>query len=346
MTGELTLVEVLNTLLRHWRVIIGLPLLAAVVTGAITFTLRPTYTATVTFVPERGSQKGLTGAAAGLIGGLGINFGSQPTESPRFYADVVRSRELLERVLTSRYPDPRTSAGPTDSVALLPMLGTEGRNQLDSLAQGVETLNDLITIRLDDQTSIIRLTVQSRYPALAADVANRIVEYVNDFNTRKRQSQARESRKFTEQRVAAADSELRRAEERVKTFYDRNRGWQQSPELTFEEARLRRQVDMGQQVYGSLKREYETARIDEVNDTPVITVIDRAIPPQERSGPRRKLFVMLATALAAAIAVLWAFGAEYMERARRDTRENYEELRTLLERVRRDLRRVFTRARA
>jgi uncharacterized protein involved in exopolysaccharide biosynthesis len=226
------------------------------------------------------------------------------------------------------------------------MLGTEGRDHADSLAQGVEKLNELISIRVDDQTSIVRVSVESPYPPLAADVANRIVEYVNDFNTRKRQSQARESRKFTEERVAAADSELRRAELAVKTFYERNRGWQQSPELTFEEARLRRQIEMGQQVYGSLKREYETARIDEVNDTPVITVIDRAIPPQERSGPKRKLLVVLATALAATIAGLWAFGAEYANRARRDSQGDYEELRSLLQRVRRDLRRIFTRARA
>src|SRR5580765_484644 len=118
---DLTLVEVLSTLLRQWRVIIGLPLLAAVAIGVFSFTLRPTYTATVTFVPENRNQNRLTGAAAGLIGGLGINFGSQPTESPRFYADVVRSRELLERVLISRYADPRARAGVADSVTLFQM---------------------------------------------------------------------------------------------------------------------------------------------------------------------------------------------------------------------------------
>jgi tyrosine-protein kinase Etk/Wzc len=343
---ELTLVEVLNTLLRHWRIVIGLPLVAALGTLAFSFTMRPTYTATATFVPENRNQNRLTGAAAGLIGGLGINFGAQATESPRFYADVVRSRELLERVVTSRYADPRARAGATDSVPLLQLLAADGRNPEDSLARGVEKLNDLITIRVDDQTSIVRVSVISPYPTLAADVANRIVEFVNDFNTKKRQSQARESRKFTENRVAAADSELQRSEGAVKTFYERNRGWQQSPELTFEEARLRRQVEMGQQVYASLKREYETARIDEVNDTPVITVIDRAIPPQERSGPRRKLLIILVTALALTLAALWAFGAEYAARARRDTQADYEELRSLLQRVRRDLRGMFTRARA
>ena len=286
--------------------VIGLPLLAAVATAAFSFTLRPTYTASASFFPENRNQSRLTGAAAGLVGGFGINLGTQPTQSPRFYADVVRSRELLERVVTSRYADPRPQAGVADSATLLQLLGAEGRSQPDSLARGVERLNELLSIRVDDQTSIVHVSVETPYPLLSSDVANRIVEYVNDFNTKKRQSQAGESRRFTEGRVAAADSALRRAEEAVKTFYERNRGWQQSPDLMFDEARLRRQVEIGQELYGSLKREYERSRIDEVNDTPVITVIDRAIPPQERSGPKRKLLVILATALAGVVAVLWA----------------------------------------
>src|SRR4051812_1012053 len=182
---ELTLVDVLNTLLRHWRLVIGLPLLAAVIAAGISLTLRPTYTAMATFVPENRNQNRLPAAAAGLLGGLGMNFGNQPTESLRFYADVVRSRELLERVLIARYADPRARAGVADSVTLLQMLGTGGRDRLDSLARAVEKLADLITIRVDDQTSIVRISVQSQYPPLAADVANRIVEYVNDFNTKK-----------------------------------------------------------------------------------------------------------------------------------------------------------------
>ena len=339
----LTLVDVLNTLLRHWRVVVGLPLLVAIATAAVSLTMPSTYTATATFVPETRNQNRLPGMAAGLVGGLGITLGTEPTQSPRFYADVVRSRELLERVLTSRYTTPRARDGVADSATLLVMLGTEGRNQADSLARGVERLDQLISVRVDDQTSIVRVSVVGDHPGLAADVANRIVEYVNDFNTKKRQSQARESRRFTESRVAAADSELQHSEEAVKTFYERNRGWEQSPGLTFEEARLRRQVDIGQQVYGTLKREYETARIEEVNDTPVITVIDRAVPPQERSGPRRKVLVVLAALFAGVIGILWAFAAEYVDRARRDPHDDYQELRSLLQRVRRDVRRTFTR---
>src|SRR2546422_30508 len=177
---------------------------------------------------------------------------------------------------------------------------------------------------------LVRVSVDTRGPGLAAAVANRVVEYLNEFNTHKRQSQARERRRFSEERVVAADSELRRAEEAVKTFYERNRGWQQAPELVFEEARLRRQVTLGQDLYMSLKRETETARIEEVNDTPVITVIDPAVPPQQRSQPKPALWIAVALLVGGMVGISWALAAAYVERARGSAEPEYRELGRLL----------------
>jgi uncharacterized protein involved in exopolysaccharide biosynthesis len=334
---EISLVGALNALLRRWRPVVGLPILAAVVTALLSFVARPTYTATTTFVPEARNQSRLPSGIAGLAGQLGVSIGAEPSQSPRFYADVVRSRELLERVLLSDYPDPRGRNGATDSTMLLRILETKGRTRADSLARGVKKLNDLVSVRVDDQTNIVRVNVDAHYPVLAAAIANRLVAFLNDFNTQHRQSQARERRKFTEQRVAAADSELRHAEDAVKTFYERNRGWQQAPELVFEEARLRRQVDIGKEVYLTVKREYETSRIEEVNDTPVITVIDPAVPPQEKSKPKRMLMALLALVLGGMVAALWAFGAERLDRVRRDEDTEYQEFRSLLHGVRRQV---------
>ena len=78
---------------------------------------------------------------------------------------------------------------------------------MDSLERGARRLAGLIAVGVDAQTNIVTLKVQSRYPDLAAAVANRLVAYLNDFNTLSRQSQARERRKFTEQRVAAGEQE-------------------------------------------------------------------------------------------------------------------------------------------
>ncbi len=339
---DLTLVGALNALLRRWRLVLGLPILIAVLTVGVSFLVPSTYTATTTFVPEARGQTRLPSGIAGLAGQFGLSLGAEPSQSPQFYADVVRSRALLERALLSRYPDPRARTGAPDSTTLLRALLVKGRSPADSLARGVKKLNKLISVRADLQTSIVRVSVDARYPALAAAVANRLVEYLNEFNTQYRQSQARERRKFTEQRVAAADSELRHAEESVRTFYERNRGWQQAPELVFEEARLRRQVDVSKEVYLTLKREYETARIEEVNDTPVITVIDPAVPPQRKSQPKPALLGAVALLLTGLVALSLAFGAEHINTLRRDDDEEYRELISLLRRLRREARQMLS----
>jgi uncharacterized protein involved in exopolysaccharide biosynthesis len=327
-SDEVSLVGALNTILRRWRVVLGVPVLLAVLTGLVSLVIPPTFSASTSFVPETRSQNRLPSALIGLAGQLGVSIGADPSQSPRFYGDLLTSRELLERTLLSRYPDPRTAGA--DSASLLSILEVDGKNSADSLARGVKRLEELIAVRVDPQTSVVRVTVNARYGSLAAGIANRLVTYLNEFNTQKRQSTARERRRFSEERVAAADSALRRAEDGIKVFYERNRDWQQSPDLVFEESRLRRQVTVGQELYLTLKREYETARIEEVNDTPVITVIDDAVVPQERSQPRPLLWMIVAFLLGGMMSISWALAATYVERSHGSAESDYRELNRML----------------
>jgi tyrosine-protein kinase Etk/Wzc len=333
---ETSLLSLLNALLRRWRLVIGLPLVAALIVAVVSLLVPSTYTATTTFVPEARSQARLPAGLAGLAGQFGLSIGSEATESPRFYADVVKSRELLERILLSQY-EVQTSENHADSTTLLRMLNVKGRDAADSLHNGVKALAKLVSVRVYNPTNIVRINVNARHPALAAAVANRFVAYLNDFNTQTRQSRARERRKFIEQRLEDGETNLRDAETVLRVFYERNRSWQQSPQLVFDEGRLRRQVDIRQEVYLTLRREYETARIEEVNDTPVITVIDRATPPQERSKPKRTLLIALALVLGGMVAISWAVVAEYFDRAKRDDGEDYHEFAGLLQRARDDI---------
>jgi len=334
-TDGLTLVGALNILLRRLPIVAGVPLTVTLLAVLGSFLVPATYTAATSFVPEARTQNRMPTGIAGLASQLGVPLGTEPTESPQFYADVLRSRQLLERVLLSRYATTGLGAPASDSTTLLRILRVKGRDGADSLARGVKKLTKLISIRVDYQTNIVTLGVDARDPIIAAGVANRLVEFLNEFNTKQRQSQARERRRFTEERVATADSELRRSEDAVKTFYERNRGWQQAPELVFQEGRLRRQVDVSQEVYLTLKREHEAARIEEVNDTPVITVIDPAKPPPRPSAPKRPLIALLGLVLGGMVGVFWAFAAAYADDMRRDEDAEYREMRGLLQRFRR-----------
>src|SRR5205807_6017401 len=114
-----------------------------------------------------------------------------------------------------------------------------------------------------------------------------------DFNLHTRQTSAGEQRKFIEGRVATSEEQLRTAEEALRSFYERNRQWQSSPQLRYEEQQLNRQVAVQQELYLNLRREYETARIEEVNNIPVVTIIDHPAVPGRRIRPQRTITVLV-----------------------------------------------------
>lgn len=64
-----------------------------------------------------------------------------------------------------------------------------------------------------------------------------------------------------------------------------------------------------------LTKQYEIAKIDEAKDAVLIQVVDRAIPPDYKSKPKRALIVTLTTLAAGFLAVLLAFVLEAIERA-------------------------------
>jgi len=331
---DINLFELANALLRRWRLVLGLPLAAGATTAGISLLLEPIYAATTAFVPESGAQRGFPSQLAGIAGQFGLSLGTEGSESPQFYAEVLHSRELIDRVLLSRFPDPRLQLEPQDSTTLLSLLGSEGESLADSLSRGRRILEQNLSVRADNRTNIVRLQVESRYADLAAAVANRFVAYLNQFNAESRQSRGRERRQFVEGRIQEAEKELRVAEEALRLFYERNRRWQDSPQLVVEEDRLRRQVQIRQELYLTLQREYETARVEEVNDTPVITVIDRAIPPTKRSRPRRTLLVMLGMLLGAMAGVVVSVAADALHSTKFEEDKHYRAFRESMEAIR------------
>ena len=67
-----------------------------------------------------------------------------------------------------------------------------------------------------------------------------------------------------------------------------------------------------------LTQQYELAKIDEAKDAILIQLVDRALPPDERSGPKRTIIVVASALAATILGVLLAFAANAMERARND----------------------------
>ena len=64
------------------------------------------------------------------------------------------------------------------------------------------------------------------------------------------------------------------------------------PAVTLEYARKLREVKYHETLFELLAKQYEAARIDEAKAAPIIQVVDRAIPPDKKSGPHRSFIIL------------------------------------------------------
>lgn len=90
------------------------------------------------------------------------------------------------------------------------------------------------------------------------------------------------------------------------------------PEAGLEYMRKMRDVKYQETLFQLLSQQYEMARIDEAKNAAIIQIVDKALPPDRKSKPKRALIVILATLAAGFIAVLLAFMKEANEKARQN----------------------------
>lgn len=252
------------------------------------FLLPSHYTSSIAFIPEEPTSGSMPSGLSGLAAQFGVAPGS-PGRSPEFYARLLNGRYVREKVAAMSLPDGES------------LIGYYGfGDRTDSIARTMRRLTDDYSVSVDRATSIVRVDVEMRDPHIAAEVARMFVAQVDSFNTQLRRSSARERRIFADARLAEAQEKLTSAEAAMRDFMSHNRAGN-TPALQFERGRLERQVSIAQELYLNLARGSQTARLDEVDGTPVISIVAPAFVPDRRSRPR-PLFIGFLTGMIGAAA--------------------------------------------
>jgi len=91
-----------------------------------------------------------------------------------------------------------------------------------------------------------------------------------------------------------------------------------------ERDRLKRAVTVQEEVYITLKKQLELAKIEEQEKKPAIEVLQRAEAPLRRSGPSARKNVMLAGFVSLVLFVGLAFVLEYVSKMKREEERNRE----------------------
>ena len=314
-----TFAALLAGTLSRWRQAAAVAAGTIVLAVALAFLLPPSYRATASFVTTDATvdlPRGLSDLAnqpglSNIASQFGLGGSRDPSQSPNFYVQLLQSRELLTRLVSSSFADPRSDQ-PADSATLIQLFRINTKDAQRGVEIAVKRLRKHMYVIADPKTNLVVLRVDAPSPDLAAEIGNRAVGLVRAFNKEQRLSRAQARRLFLQDRVDATLAELRAAEDSQRVFYDRNRLWQSSPGLAVVERRMRRQVETANDLYLAMRREFESARLDEINNTPVITIVDRAVAPRRPEWPKPVLIAATAALLGAALGTLWAAAAELL----------------------------------
>lgn len=320
--GEgVTLFAVLNIVLRRRRSVVLWSVCTALLMIGLTLSKKREYTSSPSFMPQ--SRRGSAGAA-GIAAQLGISVPNLDNGlSPAFYADLVSSQEILGSVVNAKYSFERD--GRPVSGTLMDAYDLKVPDTLSRRESAIRKLRGKVNAVVMQKTGVVNVAVRATSPTLAAQIAGHILDEINRFNLQTRRSQASAERQFTEARVAEAKTLLREAENRLQDFLASNRDYRGSPQLTFQQERLARDVGLRQQMYGTLVQSYEQARIEEIRDMPVITIIDQPRPPA-RPDSRGLVGRAIVGALAGVlIGVLLAVVREHLFQPNDAVRDEYQE---------------------
>jgi uncharacterized protein involved in exopolysaccharide biosynthesis len=262
---ERSFLALVNAVLRrrHWvfRGALGAILL---VLGILLVTPRSWSTEAALVPSVRSASSALSGLAAqfGVIAP-----GADPSQSPQFYADFVQSPTLLGAVVDQKY----------SGVDLATRWGMRAARAAKRRDLAIRKLARSISASVAPKTGVLRIRVVTSDPDLSFQLITAVLDQLNKFNLETRQSRAGAERRFTQERLAQARVALDSAEDRLQRFVVTNRDVKSSSLPELEQQRLSRDVALKQQIFSQLSLSFEQARIEEVRDTPLLSVTE---PPQ------------------------------------------------------------------
>ena len=149
---DLSLAGILGFMLRHRRLILGTGLVAFLLVGVTAF-LRPrSYTSTARFMPQASDN------ALSRLSGIAATFGvavpsSDAGSSPAFYADLLKSRDILRRTVESQYAF--VAQGDSMRGTLIELFRTQGETPAVRRDAAAKELLENIDVRVGRETGTI-----------------------------------------------------------------------------------------------------------------------------------------------------------------------------------------------
>ncbi|MBI1931113.1 MAG: hypothetical protein HYS24_01080 [Ignavibacteriales bacterium] len=106
--------------------------------------------------------------------------------------------------------------------------------------------------------------------------------------------------------------------QKLGDFKNKNEGsyflsFKKIPDLSFEYLRLFRELEIQSKIKEFLYPMYEQAKIDEQKSIPTLIVVDKAVPPQLKYGPKKALVIITIFSIFLLVTILFIFRADNLK---------------------------------
>lgn len=164
-----------------------------------------------------------------------------------------------------------------------------------------------VVLDLDSKQGFLTLTATFSEALVSAQVADQARELLQKYITQFKTGKAIDQLNFIEQRFLEKKIEFEKAQEHLARFRDQNKNVSSALAKT-EEERLQSEYNIAMDVYNELAKQLEQAKIQVKQETPVFSILEPAMIPQEKSKPKRTMIVLLWIFLGGFIGTIIVFG--------------------------------------
>ena len=320
---EIDIIELFGKIFQKKMTIILIAVLLMVPGAIYSILSTPMYKSEISIYPttDEGGVAGALSDIQGIASAFGFNMESG--SGTTFYIpDVAMSRRISKEIVLRKWHSEEYDK-PVNLISyweiddntkftrrvkrwikgLFPSDKT-GDPQRKYTAAAVGELEDRVSV-IEEDSGLIIINVLMEEPQVAADIANYYIQFIKTYIAEELEIQSRKYREFIEERLASAVVELSESEVVLTNFRKKHTMVLEPPDIQLERGRLRRNVEVNQQVYITLKQQFEIAKIEELKELPIINVLDIAEPAAEKSKPKRLLIIAASFILGLFIGAIW-----------------------------------------
>ncbi len=281
-----SLADIILVIAKHIKFILLLTVIAVIVTILYVHSeYEPEYTSSsVLFIPA----ENYSGSAfSNIARQFGINTGANTNvdiSSSTLYPQIVTSRTFATKLLQKEFYTEKFERE-------LPLIaifsfGTDTPTiGMDTLILQIsEKIPSMITF-IEEKRPFLILEVTTDEPQFSKDLAVAVLEELDKLQREFKSQKVIEKKDFIKQRIDIAQSELERLEENLKDFRETNRRIETSPSLLLIHDRIQRDVEIQQGIFLTLKQQFELTKIEEVQESSFVHVLDPPSLPLTISNP-------------------------------------------------------------